>query len=355
LLGQGLLTAEGELHRRRRALISPAFHRGLMETYAGTIVAGTVRLLEGWRPDQPLDVGSAMQHLALSIAGEALFGVRLDDRRILDVRESLAVAIASIDPLLSLIAPPRRVRRGRARLEGVIAWFIARRSEAGARRGEGDLLSILQDACAGDPAGLAQMLDDAITMLLAAHDTIANALTWTWALVAQNVEVERRLRRELAEVVGGRRPAAGDVPALVYTRAVIAESLRLYPPAWVIARRALEDCEFGGVKVPAGSIVVMSQFLLHRDPRYFARPLMYDPARWLDPAAESPPKLAYFPFGAGGRSCIGESLAWMEAVLIVATIAGSVRLTAPSASFEVEPRVTLRPKSSITMRAEKLP
>jgi cytochrome P450 len=353
LLGHGLLTAEGDLHRRRRQLIAPAFHRGLLDSYGQTIVASSVRLLDGWQADQPVDVASAMQRLALSIAGGTLFGARLDDDQAAAVRESLTAAIASIDPLLSLIALPRRVRKGRARLEQVVTQLIDRRSAPDAPGAGGDFLSLLLDASAGDAGGLAQMLDDAITMLLAGHDTIANALTSTWALVAQHADVERRLHRELDEVLRGRLPGAADVAALGYTRAVIAESLRLYPPAWVIARRALADCEFDGVTVPAGSLVVMSQFLLHRDPRYFPRPLAFEPARWLDADATPPPKLAYFPFGAGPRSCIGESLAWMEAVLIVAAIAPRVRLASDGDPFDVEPRVTLRPKSSVTMQVER--
>jgi cytochrome P450 len=195
------------------------------------------------------------------------------------------------------------------------------------------------------------MRDDLLTLMVAAHDTIGKALAWTWLLLAEHPAVAAQLRTELSSVLQGSTPLSAHMPRLVYTRAVMAEALRLFPPAWVVAREALKDCRVGHMPIAKGTILVMSQYLVHRDPRFFARADVFDPSRWCSPATTWRPKLAYFPFGAGPRACIGEGLAWMEGVLILATLAPTWDLKrSPGVSMMAEPGVTLGPRGPVLMR-----
>jgi len=200
-----------------------------------------------------------------------------------------------------------------------------------------------------------QLRDEAITIFLAGHETTANALTYTWYLLAQHPEVEAKLHAEIA-ALDGRLPTVDDLPRLKYTEMVFAESMRLYPPAWAIGRRALQDYQVGPYCVPAGSVVLMSQWVMHRDERYFPDPLRFDPERWQPAAKEARPKFAYFPFGGGPRLCIGEAFAWMEGVLLIATLAQGWRMRlVPGHALQLQPLITLRPKHGLKMRLERRP
>jgi cytochrome P450 len=351
LLGNGLLTVEEPAHRRRRQTMAPAFHRTLLETYVDRIVDRVFATARRWA-GEALDVAQEMHRLTLSIVGDVLFGVDLEPRAA-EIRGALGATVDSLDPLISLIAPGRRIADARRRLFEVAEDIVRARLEARAPgRCPIDLLSMLLAAPAGCDRSLEQLRDDVLTMLAAGHDTLGTALAVTWMLLAANPEVERRLHVELAEVLGGRAPSADDVTRLTYTRAVLSESLRLFPPAWVIARRALVDQRLGGIRVSSGSIVVISQWLMHRDARFFPDPLVFDPSRWSS-ARDTRPKLSYFPFGAGPRSCIGESFAWMEGVLILATLAQAWHFRATTLSrLELEPRVTLGFRAPLSMRPE---
>ena len=233
----------------------------------------------------------------------------------------------------------------------MIDALIARHQAAspGSRDGE-NLLSVLLDSQKGAPDA-DQLRDDALTILLAGHDTIASALVWTWVLLARHPDVEARMEKEVDTVLGGRLATAADVSALAFTRRVMAESLRLCPPAWVVARAAIDDCELGGMAVPAGSTVLISQYLMHRDPRFFSNPSVFDPERWLDDRQTGRPRMAYLPFGAGPRSCIGEGFAWMEGVLLLATFAQRWRFRLAESTQPIHPlpKITLRPPSSLSM------
>jgi cytochrome P450 len=199
-----------------------------------------------------------------------------------------------------------------------------------------------------------QVRDEAITIFLAGHETTANALTWTWYLLSRNPSVEARLHEELDRVLGGRVPTVSDLPELKYTEMVLSESMRLFPPAWLIGRTAVDDYEVGGYHVPAGSVMTMSLFVVHRDPRYYPDPLRFDPMRWTPEEKAKRPKFAYFPFGGGNRLCIGESFAWMEGVLILATLAQEWRARlAPGHKVATHPRVTLRPAGGMPMLLER--
>jgi cytochrome P450 len=352
LLGNGLLTADGPLHHRRRRLMTPAFHRARMDHHGEMMVMRAARLRHEWRPGCVIDVAHDMQRLTLAIAGRALFGVEIDDARAADVRAALTEAIRSLDPLMSLLAPIRRMHPARVRLLSVVEDVIDDRLRSSEERD--DLLSLLLEAVDVDSqVSRDQLRDDVLTMLLAGHDTIASALTWTWDLLSRHPQVEARLHAELDEVCGGRLPSTEDLGRLTYTRGVFAESLRIFPPAWVMARRALVDFQAGDTMIPAGALVVMSQFLMHRDARFFPEPLAFDPGRWQSDSSASRPKLAYFPFGAGPRSCIGEGFAWMESTLLLATLAQRWRLrpTTPD-PVGIQARVTLCPKGRVLMHPQ---
>ena len=286
-----------------------------------------------------------MRRLTLSIAGETLLGTDLEDVAD-DIETAVASAIPPVDGLVSLVASRRRVKTARRRLDTIVNDVVERRRRSGSARD--DVLSLLLEAQgADDEASARQLRDDAVTFMLAGHDTIAHALTWTWTLLAANPEVEARLHAEVAEVLSSRLAAAQDVPRLAYTRSVLAEALRLFPPAWVIVRRAAQPHRCGGQQIPRGSFVVASPFVTHRDARFFPDPLTFSPERWLSP--DQPPRLAYFPFGAGPRSCIGEGFAWMEGTLVLATLAGKWRLRSEGRAVEPSPRITLRPRGPVPM------
>ena len=354
LLGNGLLTAEGSLHAERRRLIQPAFARQRFDSYGATMVAHARQLRDGWQDGEAIDLSATMSRLTFGIIGETVVGANVD-ALYEDVRQALMQATASLNTLVSLLAPLRRVRAERARLHRVVDRLIDH-----AVPGEGSLLELLGPAKAGhhesaghESEGYEQLRDDVLTILLAGHDTISNALTWTWILLASNRPVEEKLRDEIAAVVGDRLPTAADVPRLVYARSVLAESLRLYPPAWVIARRAAETHRFEEGIVLKGSLVLVSQYLMHRDRRYFGDPLCFIPDRWLAELDPPRPKMAFFPFGAGLRSCIGEAFGWMEGVLLLATIAQKWRLSPLDAARpEIDARITLRPRQQVRMQVE---
>ncbi|MBA3472101.1 MAG: cytochrome P450, partial [Rubrobacter sp.] len=221
----------------------------------------------------------------------------------------------------------------------------------------GDLLSMLlavRDEETGEGMTDRQLRDEAMTVFLAGHETTANTLSWTWRLLSGHPEVESRLQEELREVLAGRPPIVEDLPRLRYTDMVVKESMRLYPPAWAFGREALADCEIGGYHVPAGTQLIMSQWVMHRDPRYYDEPGKFRPERWGDGSTEGLPKYAYFPFGGGPRLCIGQSFAKMEAVLLLATIAQQFRLrSAPGERISPQPSITLRPKNGMRMVLEK--
>jgi len=272
--------------------------------------------------------------------------------------ESFNLAMLPFTEILEKFPLPavRRFNAARARLDRTIYRMIDERRASSVDRG--DLLSMLLLATdtEGDGSGMndLQLRDEALTIFLAGHETTANALTWTWYLLSQNPEVEKRLHAELDGALAGRIPAHEDLAALPYTRMVLAESMRLYPPAWAIGRRALESFEVRGFTVPRRSVVLMSQYITHRDPRWFPNPECFDPERWTPEAQSARPKFSYFPFGGGARVCIGEQFAWMEGILLIATLAQQWRMhLVPGHPVEVQPLITLRPAHGMRMRLER--
>lgn len=374
IVGNGLLTSEDELHRRQRRLIQPAFHHQRIEEYAATMVACAGRTSERWhglaggptaRAAAPprIDAHAEMMRLTLTIVARTLFGFDVEDRaaaigRAMEACLALFQRIGTM-PLagvLEWLPLPGTIRyhRARRKLNAIVYDMIHERQAAAAD--SGDLISMLLRAV-DDETGArmsdTQLRDEVITLFLAGHETTADALAWSWLLLAQHPAVEARLHEELASVLGARPATAADVPRLRYTRAIVAETLRLYPPAWIIGRRAIRDTEIGGYAIPAGAIVLVSPWVVHHDARWFAQPCRFEPERWLDGSEARRPRFSFFPFGGGPRICIGEQFAWTEAVLALATLARRWRLRpAPDLRVGLQPSITLRPRWGLSMLLE---
>jgi cytochrome P450 len=364
LLGQGLLTSEGALHLRQRRLMQPAFHRERIAGYGETMVRYAGRAADRWKAGETIDVHKEMVALTLAIVGKTLFDADVEEEAD-EIGKALTEALELFQRLLMVpygefleklpIPSTLRFRSARRRLDATIARLIAERRRN--PRDRKDLLTLLllaQDT-EGDGGGMTdtQLRDEAMTIFLAGHETTANAMAWTWHLLSQNPEAEGRLHEELDRVLEGRAPGVADLPRLRYTEMVLSESMRLFPPAWILGRRAIVDHELGGYRIPAGSIVLLSQWITHRDARYFPDPLRFDPQRFTAEAQAARPRFSYFPFGGGPRVCIGEGFAWMEGVLVLATIARRWRFL-PVDGIPVTPAamITLRPKSGLPMRIE---
>ncbi len=359
LLGDGLLTSDGALWKRQRRLMQPAFSnealRRLEPAMAGEIAAFT----GGWREGE-VNVADEMMRLALSIAGRTMFGVEVGETAAL-VKQAFHVtledfqrrrrAVASF-PLWVPTPRNRTVRAALDDLDRVVFSIIERRR---GRKGEGDLLDLLMAAREADEAMTdAQLRDEVMTLLLAGHETTANLLTWTWYLLATHPEVERRLHEELDRVLGGRAARAADLPALGYTHQVLLESLRLYPPAWIFLRQAVERDVIGGFEIPPGSVVILSPYLTQRHPAFWPEPERFDPERFAAGAGDHRPRHAYIPFGGGPRQCIGNTFALMEAQLVLATIGAQWRLAlSPRHRIAIETALTLRPGPDSWMRLER--
>jgi len=360
LLGEGLLTSEGEFHRRQRRLAQPAFHRARIASYASVMTDYATQTRARWRDGETLDMSEEMMRLTLGIVGKTLF-----DADVVSDAQEVGEAMTVVMDLFNTITIPffellqklplpqlRRFDNAKAKLDAIIYRLIEERRRSGEDRG--DLLSMLllaQDT-EGDGGRMtdAQLRDEVMTIFLAGHETTANAMTWTWYVLSQNPHAEAELHEELDRVLAGRLPTFADVAQLKYTEMVVAESMRLYPPAWAIGRLALKECKIAGYVVPARSLVLMSQYVMHRDPRYFPDPLRFDPQRWTAEARESRPQFCYFPFGGGPRRCIGEGFAWMEGILLLATLAQQWQLRlVENHPVALKPVITLRPKHGMRM------
>ena len=366
LFGNGLLTSEGDFWRRQRKLAQPAFHRERIAAYAQIMVDETRRHVSNWKAGETRDIHHEMTQLTMPIALKTLFGTELEN--LARVSHTLELAqnhfqkwIHIISMLPGWIPTPSLpgLTRAVAELDSIVYKLITDRRASGEDRG--DLLSMLLRAQVEEAEGEnksdigatmtdRQLRDEVLTLFLAGHDTTALTLTWTLYLLAQHPDVETKLRAELEAVLSNRPATAADKPNLKYAEQVIQESMRLYPPAWVVGRSALEDCTIGGHSVSAGNTMIMSQWATHRNPRFFPEPEAFRPERWEGDFAKTLPKYAYFPFGGGPRVCIGNTFALMESVVVLATLLQSCRFQlAPNQNIVLQPAVTLRPRSGIQM------
>jgi cytochrome P450 len=355
VLGHGLLTSEGDLHRRQRQLAQPAFQPARVSHYADVMVRHAEEFAESWSDGQRLDIHEQMMGLTLAVVAKTLFDAELDVN-VKKIARSVSTCVELFDrammpwcrwldfaPLPSNIA----FAIARKRLTRIVEGMIADRRANPADRG--DFLSILLEQNNGRPImSDRQARDEAITIFLAGHETTAIALTFAWYAMAKHPEAAKLVYDEVDSVLGDRLPTVEDLPRLVWVQRVVAESLRLYPPVWTLGRELLADCEFGNYRVPARTLVLASQYVMQRDPRYYSRPETFDPSRWVPEVAAERPKYAYFPFGAGPRHCIGESFATMELVLAMATIARRWRMELPADhQLSLRATITVRPRGGM--------
>jgi cytochrome P450 len=362
LLGEGMITSEGAQHRTQRLVAQPAFHRQRIPEYANLIVREAALSGDRWRDGEQRDIAIDMMQLTLNVVAGTLFASDLRD----EVKE-LADAINRIMGLYNFLVmlpaaewlvhlrPPGLAAfvKARKRIDAVVYRMIAAHRRRGAHGGS--LLDLMLAASPDESSASEQSLrDQVITIFLAGYETVANALSWTWYLLSQNPECERRFHGEIDLELAGRLPTFDDVPRLRYVEMVLAESMRLYPPAWAMGRYARADFQLGDFFLPAKTTVLMSQFITHRDARFFPDPQRFDPERFTPEARSRRTKLTYFPFGAGARQCIGESFAWMEGVLLLATLGQKWKLKlVPGHRVEPEPLITLRPKYGMKMIVER--
>src|SRR5690242_8349849 len=361
VLGNGLLTNEGASWQAQRQLMQPAFRHENIAAYAGIMASSAEQLLTRWKDGEVRDVHEDMTQLTLDVVTRSLFGARVSqDARSVGADISTVMARFFQQAALSFILPdgtplpkgPRLVRSKRRLDQKILAIIHERRS---APAPANDLLQILLDAQDEHGSRMTdeQLRDEIMTLFLAGHETTANALSWTWYLLAQNPDAERTLAAELDSVLGGAAPTLADLPRLPYTEMVIKESMRLFPPAWGIGRRAIHDFELNGYRIPAGTNVFLLQWVTHRDPRFFPDPERFDPERWRDDPIRRGrlPRFAYFPFGGGPRVCIGAGFAMMEATLLLATLAQRFQLgLLPNSRVTPFFSITLRPKHGLKMR-----
>lgn len=365
VLGQGLLTSEGDFWRKQRRLAQPAFHRERIAGYAGIMVDHALRLAREWRDGEIRDVHEDMMRLTLGIVAQTLFpgGHANVGRHAEDVRVAIdAVLAVAADPLelffpwLARVPTPKRRRfdRAVAKLDAIVYGIVEERRRTGER--SDDLLSMLLHARDEDGSTMSdrQLRDECITLLLAGHETTAINLSWTWLLLSRHPDVKAKLVAELDHVLGDRAPTFADVPRLRWAGHVIAESLRLYPPAWSIGREAREAVEIGGYRLAPGEHVWFSPWAIHRDSRWFDEPDAFRPERWEGDLAKRLPRYAYFPFGGGPRLCIGQSFAQLESLLVMATLARAFDIEVlPEPRAVPQPSVTLRQKHGLRVRLSR--
>ena len=362
LLGDGLLTNEGESWFRQRRLAQPAFHRNRIQSYGRVMVDYAEEMVSNWQPGETRDIHTDMMRLTLNIVMKAIFNQDVSTHEAETVARALDVAMNWFDSkrrqnflIWEWFPRPENIRYREAisGMDNTIYGIIKDRRESG--EDSGDLLSMLMAARdEDDGTGMSdrQLRDEIATLMLAGHETTANALSWTWMLLGQNPEADDRLQAELKEVLDGRSPTIEDLPNLPYANAIIQESMRLYPPVSLVGRESVKDVEIGDYLIPEGSVVMLSQWVMHHKAAYFEQAEVFKPERWLETDGQllekQLPRGVYFPFGDGPRICIGKGFAMMEAVLILCAIAQKYKLElVPEHKIIPQPSITLRPETGI--------
>jgi cytochrome P450 len=357
LLGEGMITSDGQAQRKQRQVAQPSFHRQRVPAYAQAIIDRAATTRDEWHDGAELNIYREMMHFALGAISSTLFSTELGPdvvelnnsmSDIMDVYQAI-VLLPGIKALLNIPGTPlRKFVRARDRFDAMVYRLIEEHRQTGDR---GDLLSAMLAAQPEMGWSEGDLRDQVLTVFLAGYETVAIALTWTWYLLAKNPNVLARFHAEIDEVLGGRRPTYEDIPKLRYIEMVLSESMRLYPPAWAMGREAVADFELAPYRLPAGTTVLMSQFVTHRDARFFPDPERFDPERFTPEAKAARPRFSYFPFGMGPRQCIGEAFAWMEGILALATFGQKWRMELlPGQNIDPQPLFTLRPKHGIKVR-----
>lgn len=365
LLGEGLLTSEHQFHLRQRRMIQPAFHRQRIANYASSMIEFGEKMSDEWNDGEEYDISKEMMRLTLNIVGKTLFSANVADEAD-DVGKAMTTLVELFDYLLlpfsefleKLPLPQsRRFRQAKATLDSIIYSIINERRQSA--EDKGDLLSMLlmaQDEDDGGQMSDEQIRDECLTLFLAGHETTANALTFTWYLLSQHPEIEAKFHAEIDEVFNGKTPTPEDYAKLKFTEAILAESMRLFPPAWALGRLSIEEHELNGYKIPEKSLVLASMYVLQRDERFWEDADKFKPERFLSENAikEASNKFIYFPFGGGVRRCIGEQFAWMEGVLLMATLGRKWKFKLnPTQKIVPQPMITLRSKYGMKMKLEK--
>jgi cytochrome P450 len=352
VLGEGILGSEGEVHRRQRRIMQPAFHRRRIAAYAEAMGRHTLRRAARWSDGDTVALTHEMMELTLTIVADTLFGADVTAAvRELGAAVSIVnayIAERATDPLAEIrhrlpLPETQRYRQAVRTLDTAVATLIEQRRAT--REDRGDLLSLLVAAADASVMSDRHLRDEVATLILAGHETTATLLSWTIMLLAHHPAVARRLEQEVDRVLGDRLPTLDDLPRLPYTEMVVREALRLYPPVWAMSRRALSDYRAGPYLLPAGSVVIVSPAVTHRDPRWYPDPDRFDPERWAPEAMATRPKFSFFPFGGGSRQCLGEGFAWLEATVVLTLLARRWRFFPNGDQLPApEPLVTLRPK-----------
>ncbi|HEY6232916.1 MAG TPA: cytochrome P450 [Pyrinomonadaceae bacterium] len=362
LVGNGLLTSEGEEWKRQRRLAQPAFHRQRINAYGEVMVDYCERLTSQWQQNEVRDIHRDMMRLTLEVVVKTLFNADVSDDadKVGQVLSEMVKPFASQATLKWILdnrlptSTHRRFNEAAREIDSIVYRIISDRRSSGSD--QGDLLSMLLAAHDEDGSQMTdrQLRDEVMTLFLAGHETTALTLSWAWYLLAQNPEAEKKFHDELDEVLAGRTPTVADLPRLKYTEMIAKESMRLYPPAFGVGREAIDDCEIGGHRVRAGSQLFMFQWAVQRDPRYFDEPARFYPERWTEEFGNALPKYAYFPFGGGPRVCIGSYFAMMEVVMLLATIGRKFHLTlVPDHAVSLMPAMSLRPADGIKVSIER--
>jgi cytochrome P450 len=371
LLGNGLVTSEGEYHDRQRHLIQPTFYPKRIKSYADVMIKQALNVSSSWRNGTVIDIHKEMTHLTLAIICKTVLGYDVKPE-VDEVGDALLTCMNYFNRLLMpfgeliekipILPINKGFRQAKTKLDSIVYRMINehRTKLDKSQEKEDDLLFTLLQA-QDEEAGIGRMTDqqlrdEVMTIFLAGHETTANALTWTLYLLSEHPTIEKRLQEEIYSILGDDRISvtADDVPKLEYTQKIVTESLRLYPPAWALGRQAINDYEVGGYTIPKGSIILMSQYVLHRNPRYFHEPDRFYPDRWTEEFKKQLPRFTFFPFGGGIRGCIGEPFAWLEAILLLATICRQWKMKhVPSHKVVLKPLITLRPKYGMCMKITK--
>ncbi|WP_416827978.1 cytochrome P450 [Ectobacillus polymachus] len=359
-LGNSVLTSEGEEHQRQRKLVQPAFHKKKIASYADVVTQYTKELTDSWQQGETRPIHTDMMNLTLRIIAKTLFGVDRKEesssiaQAVNHIIEKTASTLLSPFPIVDKL-PTEKNRKGTEAVS-ILHELADQLIEEASKQEDDHMLKMLTKSTYDDgtPLSRQEIRDQVVTFLLAGHETTANALTWVWILLSKHPQVAKLLQQELHEVLGGRTPTFEDVPQLIYTNQVVQETLRLYPPAWIILREATKDVEIAGVPFKKGSTFLISPYAVHRNPHFFTEPHDFIPDRFSIERKADIPNYAYFPFGAGSRGCMGSQFAMMEAVLVIATVAQSATLQLQEESIATEPLVSLRAGGAVNMMITKM-